>query len=73
MIKEEFYFHSDAIDSLKAKLIAYLKENKEMTISQFKEITESSRKYSTPLIEYFDKVRVTIRVGDKRILREKSS
>ncbi|PIX24082.1 MAG: hypothetical protein CO106_01985, partial [Deltaproteobacteria bacterium CG_4_9_14_3_um_filter_44_9] len=24
----------------------------------------------TPLIEYFDKIRVTIRVGDKRILRE---
>ncbi|PIZ19086.1 MAG: hypothetical protein COY50_11940, partial [Deltaproteobacteria bacterium CG_4_10_14_0_8_um_filter_43_12] len=26
----------------------------------------------TPLIEYFDKIRVTIRVGDKRILRESS-
>ncbi|PIU85939.1 MAG: hypothetical protein COS67_05220, partial [Deltaproteobacteria bacterium CG06_land_8_20_14_3_00_44_19] len=24
------------------------------------------------LIEYFDKIRVTIRVGDKRILRESS-
>ncbi|MDY6856049.1 MAG: selenocysteine-specific translation elongation factor [Thermodesulfobacteriota bacterium] len=70
-IKEEFYFHSDAIGKLKEKLIAYLKENKEITISQFKEITKSSRKYSTPLIEYFDKIRVTIRVGDKRILREK--
>jgi selenocysteine-specific elongation factor len=72
-IKEEFYFHSDAIANLKEKLIAYLKKNKELTISQFKEITKSSRKYSTPLIEYFDKIRVTIRVGDKRILREKSN
>ncbi|MDY7031770.1 MAG: selenocysteine-specific translation elongation factor [Thermodesulfobacteriota bacterium] len=69
-IKEEFFFHSDAIAKLKEDLVAFLRENKEVTISQFKDITQSSRKYSTPLIEYFDKIRVTIRVGDKRILRE---
>lgn len=69
-IKEEFFFHSDAVDKLTKALVAFLRENKEITISQFKDITKSSRKYSTPLIEYFDKIRVTIRVGDKRILRE---
>jgi len=69
-IKEEFYFDSDAVARLKEDLVAFLRENKEVTISQFKDITKSSRKYSTPLIEYFDKIRVTIRVGDKRILRE---
>ena len=69
-IKEEFFFHSDAINQLQEDLVAFLRENQEVTISQFKEITKSSRKYSTPLIEYFDKIRVTIRVGDKRILRE---
>ncbi|MFA4911001.1 MAG: selenocysteine-specific translation elongation factor [Desulfobacteria bacterium] len=69
-IKEEFYFDSDAVAKLKEDLVAFLRENKEVAISQFKDITKSSRKYSTPLIEYFDKIRVTIRVGDKRILRE---
>jgi selenocysteine-specific elongation factor len=69
-IKEEFYFDSDAVAKLKEELVAFLRENKEVAISQFKDITKSSRKYSTPLIEYFDKIRVTIRVGDKRILRE---
>jgi selenocysteine-specific elongation factor len=72
-IKEEFFFHSDAIAGLREDLVAFLRENKEITISQFKDITKSSRKYSTPLIEYFDKIRVTIRVGDKRILRESSN
>ncbi|MFH2013168.1 MAG: selenocysteine-specific translation elongation factor [Pseudomonadota bacterium] len=71
-IKEEFYFNSDAVTRLKEDLVVFLRENKEVTISQFKDITKSSRKYSTPLIEYFDKIRVTIRVGDKRILRESS-
>ncbi|MBI4619884.1 MAG: selenocysteine-specific translation elongation factor [Desulfobacterales bacterium] len=71
-IKEEFYFHSDAVAKLKEDLVAFLRENKEVAISQFKDITKASRKYSTPLIEYFDKIRVTIRVGDKRILRESS-
>jgi selenocysteine-specific elongation factor len=30
-----------------------------------------TRKFSIPLLEYFDKIKVTIRVGDKRLLRER--
>ena len=33
-------------------------------------MTQTSRKYTIPLLEYFDGVQVTIRVEDKRILRE---
>jgi selenocysteine-specific elongation factor len=32
-------------------------------------MTGVSRKYAIPLIEYFDQIRLTLRLGDKRVLR----
>ena len=69
-VKENLYFHRDAILDLKNRLIVFLRENKKITTVQFKEMTGASRKYTIPLIEYFDNARVTIRVGDNRVLRE---
>jgi selenocysteine-specific elongation factor len=68
-IKSGIYFHRVPFENLKEALIAYLKRNKEITTSQFKEITKASRKYAIPLIEYFDQIRLTLRLGEKRILR----
>jgi selenocysteine-specific elongation factor len=50
-------------------LIQFLRAHHEITTAQFKEMTEVSRKYAIPLIEYFDNSRITIRVGEKRLLR----
>ena len=36
-----------------------------------KELTGLSRKFSIPLLEYFDKIKITLRIGDKRVLRER--
>jgi len=69
-VKEDLYFHSRVIDDLKKGLVSYLKENGEITTPQLKEMTGVSRKYTIPLIEYFDTTKVTIRVGDIRRLRE---
>lgn len=70
-IKEDLYFHRDVIDGLREDLIAFLRERGEITTPQFKEMTGASRKYTIPLIEYFDKAQVTVRVGDNRVLRKK--
>ncbi|MBN2062531.1 MAG: selenocysteine-specific translation elongation factor [Deltaproteobacteria bacterium] len=70
-IKEDLYFHNQHIDVLEGRLTAYLKENDEITTPQFKEMTGTSRKYTIPLLEYFDRSGVTVRVGDNRLLRKK--
>ena len=70
-VKEDLYFHQGAIENLKQSLIAFLKENKEIDTPQLKEMTGASRKYTIPLIEYFDRSQVTVRVGDSRVLRKK--
>jgi selenocysteine-specific elongation factor len=70
-VKEELYFHKQAIDDLKERLTVFLKKNNEINPTQFKDMTGTSRKYSIPLIEFFDHEQLTIRVGDNRILRKK--
>jgi selenocysteine-specific elongation factor len=69
-VKEDLYFHKRVIDDLKNGLVSFLKANREITTPQFKEMTGVSRKYTIPLIEFFDTTKVTIRVGDIRRLRE---
>jgi selenocysteine-specific elongation factor len=70
-VKEDLYFHSDVIEELKNRLVGYLKDMGEIDTPQFKEMTNASRKYTIPLLEYFDITQLTMRVGDKRMLRKK--
>ena len=70
-VKEDLYFHKEAIEGLKQRLMGYLKEKGEIDAPQFKDMTNISRKYMIPLLEYFDACQLTMRVGDKRVLRRK--
>jgi len=63
------YFHRVSFEHLREELVAYLKRHQEITTPQFKEITKASRKYAIPLIEYFDQIKLTLRLGEKRVLR----
>jgi selenocysteine-specific elongation factor len=69
-VKEDLFFHQEAMARLKAELVDFLKKNKEITVLQFKDLTQTSRKFTIPLLEYFDTTRTTVRVGEARRLRE---
>ena len=70
-VKDDLYFLKEQIVELKQKLISFLEKNKELTPGDFKEITGVTRKYAIPLLEYFDREKVTMRKGDVRLLRER--
>jgi selenocysteine-specific elongation factor len=72
-VKEDIYFHASALNDLHQRLVSFLRENGEISTPQFKDMTQASRKYTIPLLEYFDAQRTTIRIGDIRRLREKVS
>jgi selenocysteine-specific elongation factor len=72
-VTEDLYFYKPCLGSLKEKLVTLLVNKGEIDTPAFKDLTGLSRKFSIPLLEYFDKTKVTIRVGDKRILREKQN
>ncbi len=69
-VSEELYFDARAIHKLTGDVVAYLDKNNEITTQGFKDLTGLSRKFMIPLFEYLDKAKVTVRVGDKRVLRK---
>lgn len=70
-VKEELFFDAAALNGLQMRLTDFLAANDEINTAQFKEMTGASRKYTIPLLEYFDSNNITIRVGDVRKLRKK--
>jgi selenocysteine-specific elongation factor len=68
-VKGDMYFHAGPIKDLRDKVVSLLRSKGEMAPADFKAITNLSRKYMIPLLEYFDESRLTIRTGDKRVLR----
>ena len=69
-VKDGLYFHGPVIQELKARMQAWFGSHDDLDPAGFKELSGGlSRKYVIPLLEYFDRERVTIRVGDKRQFR----
>ncbi len=68
-VKQNLYFHKQAIKEIEEKLREFIKKNGKMTVSQFRDLINTSRKYAVPLLEYFDSKKVTRREGDFRVLR----
>lgn len=67
-VSDDLYFSAETIVYAENILRDYLEKNGKITVSQFRDITNSSRKYALPLLEYFDSQKLTRRVGDERIL-----
>ncbi len=69
-INEELCFAHEALEKLRDDYKAQLAKDGQATPASFKDLTGLSRKYIIPLLEYFDMSKLTVRVGDHRILRE---
>lgn len=66
-VDEGIYFHVDAIEKAEAALIAFLRANQKITVSEFRDLVGSSRKFVLPLLQHFDAKRITRRVGEVRV------
>src|SRR5256714_3090043 len=66
----DMLFHQEALDALIQKLRAraVTQPDRSIDVGAFKELAGISRKYAIPLLEYFDRQRVTRREGDRRII-----
>ncbi len=69
-LNESIYYDAKTLQDIEAKTRLYFENNKELNPAAFKEISEGlSRKYIIPILEYFDAIKFTLRVGDIRVLR----
>jgi len=69
-IKDGMYYSAAALERIRELVRGHFAGNDELGPKEFKELTGLSRKYSIPLLEYLDKAKITIRVGDVRKLRK---
>jgi selenocysteine-specific elongation factor len=70
-VQNEMFLHADVIEDLKSRLSKYAAEHEPerlIDVAGFKELAGVSRKYAIPLLEFFDRERVTRRAGDKRLI-----
>jgi len=70
-VKEEMYFATGALAGIIERVRAFFADHEEMTPQDFREVSKLSRKYAIPLLEHFDKEKLTVRVGDNRRLRKR--
>jgi selenocysteine-specific elongation factor len=66
----EMFFHRAALDDLVARVREHgaAAPNRSIDVAAFKDLAGISRKYAIPLLEYLDRLRVTRREGDQRIV-----
>jgi selenocysteine-specific elongation factor len=69
-VTDEFYFFYNEIVELinKVKNFASKSPDRLIDVAAFKDIAGVSRKYAIPLLEYFDRQKITRRAGDKRLI-----
>jgi selenocysteine-specific elongation factor len=72
-VTADMYFLTSSIEQLRATLVRFLTEKGEMNAAAFRDLVGSSRKYIIPLLEYFDRDGLTIRIGDIRKLKSAPS
>jgi selenocysteine-specific elongation factor len=69
-VTEALYFQAETLDRLAGQVTDFIHREGEIHAQGFKQLTGLSRKFSIPLLEYFDKIKLTIRIDDKRVLRK---
>jgi len=66
-IHEEIYMSAEWVEKALHLVQQYFVDNKEMSVSAFRDMLGTSRKFSLPLLEYLDSIKATRRVKDVRI------
>ncbi len=68
-IEEGIFVHKDAIKQIENLLIDYLERHDIITVAEFRELAQTSRKYAVPFLEFCDSIGLTVRNGNYRRLR----
>ena len=69
-VADGMWYATKELKGIEGKVIAWFDTHDNLDVAGLKEITQLSRKYLIALLEYFDREKVTMRVGDKRLLRK---
>ncbi|MFQ6092511.1 MAG: selenocysteine-specific translation elongation factor [bacterium] len=66
-------FHRQAVEQATEFVKSFIRQQGSITVAQFRDRFNTSRKYSLALLEYFDRTHLTRRVEDERVLLEENA
>jgi selenocysteine-specific elongation factor len=72
-VKDDIWYLPDIISEIEAQLRNYFKSHETITIIEFKDLFDFSRKHAIGLLEYFDSQHLTRRFENYRILKTTNS
>jgi len=67
-LEDNIIVHRENLARARDTVIRFLKENKEISLGEARDLLKTSRKFALPIMDFFDKAKVTRRVEDKRVL-----
>ena len=67
----DLVLHADVLKEAIQKVENHFKENEQMGLAEFRDMSGSSRKYSMAILEYMDKIGITRRLENYRVLVKK--
>ncbi len=68
LIDKDTYIHIDYVEKGKDMIKKFIEENNSITLGDFRNLTNTSRKYSLMLLDHYDSIKFTKRLEDKRVL-----
>jgi selenocysteine-specific elongation factor len=70
-IADDVYLHADAETEMRRRIEERLSTGPAMTVAEIRDLLGTTRKYAVPFCEYLDRVGLTRRDGDVRVLQQK--
>jgi selenocysteine-specific elongation factor len=67
-IAEDIYLHADAETEMRRRVAERLRQGPGATVADIRDLLGSTRKYAVPICEYLDRIGLTRREGDLRVL-----
>jgi selenocysteine-specific elongation factor len=67
-VENDLHFHAEAVEQARQTLTSFIEKEGRLESVKFKYLLDTTRKYAIPLLDYFDRVGVTRRLGNTRYL-----
>lgn len=67
---DDVYFHKDCVEEAKELVVKQIREHGEVVSASFRDQIGTTRKYIIPLLEHFDAIGLTVRDGNRRVLKK---
>jgi selenocysteine-specific elongation factor len=68
-VEDNLLFHSEAVERARQILMLYIRKEGSLESVKFKYLLNTTRKFAIPLLDYFDRIGFTRRVGYTRYLK----